>query len=117
MTLNPKQQVYLTIEWQEHGPLDASGRRLWRRERKVYTIENYPQRLPCHNPDCEDGGFEIGEKIAELLASGENETQNSLICLKAIHQAGQKRCLHVITYAIACVRPFQRRWPQLERVI
>lgn len=117
MRIVPRQQVFLKIDWQEHGPAAASGQRLWRRERKVCTFEDYPQRLPCHNPACADGGFEIGEKIAELLASGESDVQNSLICRQATPQAGQPRCLHVITYSITCVRPFQRQRPLLERVL
>lgn len=109
---NPK-QVFITIEWQEQGPLESTGRRLWRRERKVYTIEDYPQRIPCNNPDCEDGGFDIGEKIVTLLSSTENNEQNSLICRNAIHKERHKRCLHIITYSIACVRPYQRQKSQV----
>lgn len=109
---NPK-QVYITIEWQEQGPLESTGRRLWRRERKVYTVEDYPQRIPCNNPHCEDGGFDIGEKIALLLSSQENNEQNSLICRNAINKERQKHCLHIITYSIACVRPYQRQKPQV----
>jgi len=115
--LNPKQRVYITIEWQEYGPLDSPGRRLWWRERRICTIENYPQYLPCHNPDCEEGGFEIGEKINELLASTNNEAQNSLICFKAMRKERQKRCSHVITYSIVCILPYQHQRPLLARVI
>ncbi len=105
-------QVYVTIEWQEQGPLEATGRRLWRKERKVCTIEDYPRVLPCNNPECEGGGFEIGDKIIALLASGENNEQNSLICRNAIHKDRSKRCLHIITYSIACIRPYQRQKPR-----
>ena len=108
---NPK-QVYITIEWQEQGPLETTGRQMWRKERKVCSLDDYPQQLPCNNPECEDGGFDIGEKIAALLASGENNEQNSLICHNAIHKDRSKRCLHIITYSIACVRPYQRQKPQ-----
>src|SRR5262245_12964270 len=105
-------QVYITIEWQEQGPLETTGRQLWLKERKVCALEDYPQRLPCHNSECEDGGFDIGDKIATLLASGENNEQNSLICRNAINKDRTKRCLHIITYSIACIRPYQRQKPQ-----
>lgn len=106
--MSNSKQVYITIEWQEQGPLEATGRRLWRRERKVCTPDDYPQSIPCNNPDCEGGGFDIGEKIAALLSSEENNEQNSLICHNAINKERLKRCLHIITYSIACVRPYQR---------
>jgi hypothetical protein len=99
------------MEWQEQGPLDITGRRLWRQERKVCTIEDYPRLLPCHNPACGGGGFNIGDKIVALLASGENNEQNSLICLNAIHEDRSKRCLHIVAYSIACIRPHQRQKP------
>lgn len=35
--LNSPQRVYITIEWQEQGPLDATGQRLWRQGRHVIT--------------------------------------------------------------------------------
>lgn len=109
---NPK-QVYITIEWQEQGPLEeATGRRLWRKERKVCALDDYPQLLSCNNPNCVDGGFDIGDKIATLLNSNENNEQNSLICRNAINKDRSKRCLHIITYSIACVRPYQRQKPQ-----
>jgi hypothetical protein len=102
-------QVYLVIEWQEQGPLDSMGQRLWYKERVVGTTENYPRLLPCHNPECESGGFDIGDKIVALLASGENNELNSLICRQAVHKDHSKRCLHIIAYSIACIRPYQRQ--------
>jgi hypothetical protein len=96
------------MEWQEQGPLKTTGRH-WRKERKVYTNEDYPWILPCNNPDCEQGGFDIGTRIAALLASAKNQEQNSLVCHNAIHQDRSKRCLHIIAYSIACIRPYQRQ--------
>jgi hypothetical protein len=107
-----QKQIYITLEWQEQGPLEITGRRLWLQERRIYAPpDTYPQLLPCHNPACENGGFDIGEKIAELLASEKNIEQNSLICRNAINQDRSKRCLHTITYSITCVRPYQREKP------
>jgi hypothetical protein len=101
--------VYITLDWQEQGPLETSGRRLWRKGRKVCTPTDYPQLLPCNNPECENGGFDIGDRIAALLASGKDSEQNSLICRNAISEDRSKRCLHTIIYSIACIRPYQRQ--------
>ena len=104
--------VYITVEWQEQGPLETTGRRLWREGRTVCTSYDYPQLLPCSNPTCEGGGFEIGERIAKLLASEETSEQNSLVCRNAIHTDRTRRCLHTIIYSITCVRPYQRHKPR-----
>lgn len=103
-----RRHVYITLEWQEQGPLDASSRRLLREGRMVCTPYDYPEQLPCNNPECEDGGFEIGDRVAALLASGKDSEQNSLVCRNAIHKDRTKRCLHTIMYSITCVRPYQR---------
>jgi hypothetical protein len=107
-----QKQIYITIEWQEQGPMETSGHRLWREDRKVYTHLNYPDRLECHNPDCEDGGFEIGDRVAALLDSNKLSEQNSLICINAMPKEGRKRCMHTIIYSISCVLPFQRERPR-----
>ena len=102
-------KVYITIDWQEQNVLDNTNRReVWKQERKVCLPDDYPQVLPCSNPACKNGGFEIGSRIETLLESGKDSEQNSLICRNAIHQDRDKRCLHTIIYTIACIRPFQR---------
>jgi len=100
---------YIVLEWQEQGLLQTAGRQLWRQGRMVCAPNDCPQRLPCSNPECEGGGFELGDRVAALLASGKNSEQNSLICRNAIHQDRAKRCLHTIIYSVACVRPYQRQ--------
>ncbi len=103
-----QKHVYIILDWQEQGPMENTGRRLWRKERKVCTPDNYPKKIPCHNPDCEEGGFEIGDRVAALITSGKSSEQNSLICSNAIHEDRSKRCLHTIIYSITCVLPYQR---------
>jgi hypothetical protein len=95
--------MVINLEWQERGPLEDNGQRLWQKGRRVCTPSNYPQKLPCHNPACESGGFEIGERIAGLLASKQFIQENSLICTNAIHEDRNKRCLHTIIYTITAV--------------
>jgi hypothetical protein len=103
------QIVYITLDWREEGPLDSvTGRRFWQKGRKVCAHNKYPKRLPCHNPNCQDGGFEIGDRIAALLASRIDNEQNSLICTNALHEDRAKRCLHTILYSLVCVYPYRR---------
>lgn len=104
--------IYVTVEWQEQGPLETPGSRLWREGRIVCTPYDYPEVLPCSNPECENGGFEIGDRIASLLESGKISDQNSLVCRNAIVSDRSKRCLHTIIYSITRVRPYQRKKPQ-----
>lgn len=103
-----RKDVYITIEWQEQGPMDATGQQLQKKGREV-SSQNYPETLPCHNPNCKDGGFKIGEKIVALLASEEYHEQNSLVCKNAIHPDRTKRCFHTIFYSISCIYPHGRR--------
>ena len=107
--MTSKRHVYVTIDWQEQNILDDTNRRqVWKKERVVCPPNDYPEVLPCSNPACEDGGFEIGDRIKALLDSGKDSEQNSLICRNAIHEDRGKRCLHTIIYSIACIRPYQR---------
>lgn len=100
--------MVINLEWQERGPLEDNGHRLWRKGRKVCTLQDYPEKLPCHNPKCQAGGFEIGQRIAELLTSRKFSEENSLICTNAIHEERSKRCLHTIIYTITAVAPNRR---------
>jgi hypothetical protein len=106
-----RNELYITLEWQEEGPLDTSGRRLQKQGRQV-TAQEYPQELACHNPECQDGGFDIGERITALLASKEYYEQNSLVCRNAIHPDRSRRCLHTIKYSISCIYPHGREEPR-----
>jgi len=110
-----EKNIYITIDWQEQNIIDDTNRRkVWNKEREVCFSHNYPQLLPCNNPKCKNGGgFEIGERIRNLLASGNDSEQNSLICRNAIHPDRDKRCLHTIIYTIVCIRPYQRERPQI----
>lgn len=101
--------VYIVLDWQEEGPLDfATGQRIWLKGRRVCTPTNYAMRLPCSNPECVGGGFEVGDRIAAMLAQNLDKEQNSLICSNAIHEDRAKRCLHIIRYLITCIYPYRR---------
>lgn len=101
-------QMYIVLDWQEQGPMEPNGQRLWQQERRICTPDDYPEKLPCHNPRCEGGGFEIGNRIAAFINSDKESEQNSLICNNAIHHGQKERCLHTILYSITRVLPYQR---------
>ncbi len=101
--------MYIKLDWHEEGPLYIpGGERFLRHDRKVYTSTDYPRRLPCSNPHCQDGGFEIGERIAALLAAGKENEQKSLICRNVTQEDYTKRCWHTILYSIICINPYHR---------
>jgi len=99
-----QKDVYITLDWQEQGPMDDNGRRPQWTGREV-SARNYPKSLACHNSECENGGFDIGSKIAALLTSGETFEQNSLVCRNAVNPNRNKRCTHTISYSISCIYP------------
>jgi hypothetical protein len=101
--------AFITLSWQELVPPKHHGYRLWGKERKIYSPIEYPEELPCNNPECQGGGFSIGDRIFDLLISDQDGEQNSLICRNAIHQDRTKRCLHTILYSIAHIRPYNKR--------
>lgn len=103
--------VYITLDWQEQGPMDTNGRRPQWKGREVST-RNYPSKLSCHNPECKDGGFDIGDKIEALLASEEPFEQNSLVCNNAVNPDRTKRCTHTISYSISCIYPHGNEGPR-----
>jgi hypothetical protein len=107
--MTSQRHVYITIDWQEQNIIDDTNRReVWDKERQVCPSNGYPEILPCSNPNCQEGGFEIGDRIRALLSSGKDSEQNSLICRNAINPNRDERCLHTIIYSIACIRPYQR---------
>ena len=103
-----QKNVFIILEWQEQGPIEITGDRLFKKGREICVPDNYPKKLPCHNPECEGGGFEIGAKISALLSSGRPSEQNSLICTNAVHKNRDRRCLHIICYSITRVLPYAR---------
>jgi hypothetical protein len=101
--------VYITIDWQEQHIVGNTNRRqVWDKERQVCIVDECVDILPCSNPNCVGGGFEIGGRIRRLLISGKENEQNSMICRNAVHADPTKECSHTIVYSIVCIRPFQR---------
>jgi len=110
--MQPQTKVYIILAWREEGhSKTGSVPILYNKERRVYTPDNYPKRLACSNPRCKDGGFEIGDKIAHILATGDYDEYNSLGCSNGIQPVQPGQCSHIIRYTISCVYPYQRLHP------
>lgn len=110
--MTSKTTVFIILTWQEEGRFKTTtGTVLYRKERKTFIPPDYPQHLSCSNPNCQGGGFDIGDRISTLLTSGTDDELNSLICRNAVHPDRAKRCLHTIRYSITCIYPYQRQRP------
>ena len=89
------------IEWRElKGPEDESKaeprKTGYRRGNFTYGM------IPCSNPACHEGGYEIDKLIAYMLRTEEMERQGTLLCVgREIGdevRRGPVRCPHRIEY-------------------
>jgi hypothetical protein len=67
------------IEWQERrGPEDSRGGDT---RRTGYKRGNFTQGvLPCSNPACHEGGYQVDRLVAEMITLGENERTGMMLC-------------------------------------
>jgi hypothetical protein len=68
-----------TIEWREHrGPEDTRGVE----SRKTgFRRGNFTQGiLPCSNPACHEGGYQVDRLIAQMLRDEETERTGVMLC-------------------------------------
>jgi hypothetical protein len=60
--------------------------------------------LPCSNPDCRDGGFEILEVVESMVSDRQEDKARLLVCIGWEHTKGgqteQSPCTRVISYRI-----------------
>lgn len=96
------------IEWREkHGPEDERPGDL---RRTGFRRGNFTQGvLPCSNPDCHEGGYQVDRLIAQMLDLGETEREGVMLCSGRETadevRRGPVRCPHRIHYrAILTVR-------------
>jgi hypothetical protein len=92
------------VEWRERrGPEDgrpAEGRKTG------YRRGNFTQGvLPCSNPACHEGGYEVDKLIAQMLRSGERDQSGTLLCsgreIGDEARRGPVRCPHRIDYSVS----------------
>ncbi|HLJ67342.1 MAG TPA: hypothetical protein VKX16_08280 [Chloroflexota bacterium] len=89
------------IEWRELQGVDD--------ERPVdlrktgYRRGNFTQGvLPCSNPDCHEGGYQLDRLVADMLRLGETSRQGIMLCsgreVGEEVRRGPVRCPHRIAY-------------------
>jgi len=89
------------IEWKErHGPEDTSNADT---RKTGYRRGNFTQGvLPCSNPACHEGGYQIDRLVAEMLLLGETEREGIMLCsgreLGDETRRGPVRCPYRIEY-------------------
>lgn len=92
-----------TIEWREHrGPEDTRGLE----SRKTgFRRGNFTQGiLPCSNPACHEGGYQVDRLIAQMVRDGETDRQGVMLCsgreVGEEVRRGPIRCPYRIEYSV-----------------
>ena len=91
------------IEWRERrGPEDESPGEM---RKTGYRRGNFTQgMLPCSNPACHEGGYQVDRLIAQMLHVGETEREGIMLC--SGRETGEEvrrgpvRCPHRIDYRV-----------------
>jgi hypothetical protein len=89
------------IEWREkRGPEDERPGDL---RKTGFRRGNFTTGvLPCSNPDCHEGGYEVDRLVAYMLRVGETEREGMLLCsgreVGEEVKRGPVRCPHRIEY-------------------
>lgn len=110
------------IDWRERRGPEAE--RAGELRKTGFRRGNFTQGLiPCSNPGCREGGYQIDRLVAEMLRLGETEREGMLLC--SGREAGEEvrrgpvRCPHRIEYrAVLTLRgdePVSPRPPQRRR--
>jgi hypothetical protein len=92
-----------TIEWQEHrGPEDTRGLET---RRTGFRRGNFTQGiLPCSNPACHEGGYQVDRLIAQMVRDGDAERQGMMLCsgpeVGEEVRRGPIRCPYRIEYSV-----------------
>lgn len=91
------------VEWRERrGPEDSSSTDV---RKTGYRRGNFTQGLlPCSNPSCREGGYQVDRLIADMLRTGETERTGTMLCsgreIGEEVRRGPVRCPHRIEYKV-----------------
>lgn len=89
------------IEWRERrGSADTAQGEA---RKTSYRRGNFTQGvLPCSNPNCHEGGYEIDRLVADMLSLGETDREGMLLCsgreIGEETRRGPVRCRQRIDY-------------------
>jgi hypothetical protein len=91
------------VEWKERrAPEDTRGLDT---RKTGFRRGNFTQGvLPCSNPACHEGGYQIDRLIAEMLREGETERRGMMLCsgreVGEEVRRGPIRCPYRIDYSV-----------------
>jgi hypothetical protein len=91
------------IEWRERrGPEDEKSGEL---KKTGFKRGNFTQgMLPCSNPACHEGGYEVDKLVATMVRLGETEREGMMLCtgreIAEESRRGPVRCPHRIMYKV-----------------
>lgn len=89
------------IEWRERrGPEDEKAGDL---KRTGFKRGNFTHgMIPCSNPACHEGGYEVDKLVASMLKEEETEREGMLLCagreIAEESRRGPVRCPHRIMF-------------------
>jgi hypothetical protein len=89
------------IEWQERrGPEDERQSDV---KKTGFRRGNFTQgMIPCSNPACHEGGYEVDKLVASMLRENESTRSGMLLCagreIAEESRRGPVRCPHRILY-------------------
>lgn len=92
------------VEWRERrGPDDAKPGDT---RKTGFRRGNFTEGvLPCSNPNCHEGGYEVDKLVATMLREGEAEREGIMLCsgreMGDEMRRGPIRCPHRIEYKAA----------------
>jgi hypothetical protein len=110
------------IEWRERR--GSEDEKAGEPRKTGFRRGNFTQGVvPCSNPDCHEGGYEIDRLVAYMLANEESAREGMMLC--SGHEVGEEakrgpvRCPHRIEYRATLIprteedvprqKPSQRR--------
>lgn len=105
------------VEWKERrGPEDIRGldarKTGFRRGNFTHGV------LPCSNPACHEGGYQIDRLIADMLRDGQMERQGMMLCsgreVGEEVRRGPIRCPYRIDYSVK-LTPREEETPSPQR--
>src|SRR6266536_5923752 len=91
------------IEWRERRSVEDERPADWRKT--GFRRGNFTQGvIPCSNPTCHEGGYEVDRLIAEMLLTGERQREGIMFCsgreLSDETRRGPVRCRQRIEYRV-----------------
>lgn len=91
------------IEWRERrGPEDERG---LDSRKTSFRRGNFTQGiLPCSNPDCHEGGYQVDRLVAQMIRDGDTERSGFMLCsgreVGEEVRRGPIRCPYRIEYSV-----------------